>query len=46
MINWMLEAGDVEDVACTVDDMEAMDGSRFLIQKGWSEGRVEQGFSV
>ena len=25
MINWMLEVEDVEDIACTVDDIEAMD---------------------
>ena len=31
MINWMLEAEDVEDVGCTVDDMEAMDRSQSLI---------------
>jgi hypothetical protein len=31
VINWMLEVEDVEDVACTVDDMEAT--------RGWSEGR-------
>jgi len=36
----MLEIEDVEDVACTVDDMEATD------QRGWSEGRVERGFRV
>jgi hypothetical protein len=45
VINWMLEVEDVEDVACTVDDMEATDHSQYLVQRGWSEGRVEQYFS-
>jgi hypothetical protein len=36
----------VEDVACTVDDMEATDRSQTLVQRGWSEGRVEWGFRV
>ena len=41
MINWMLEVEDVEEVACTVDDMEATDHSRSLVQRvkweGWYE---------
>jgi hypothetical protein len=36
VINWMLEVEDVEDVACKVDDMEASDRSRSLVQT--SEG--------
>jgi hypothetical protein len=42
VINWMLEVEDVEDVACTVDDMEDTDRSRFLVQRGWRERRVER----
>ena len=38
MINLMLEVEDVEDVACTVEDMEAMGRSRSLVQRGWREG--------
>ena len=34
----MLEVEDVEDVACTVKDMEATDRSRSLVQRGLSEG--------
>jgi hypothetical protein len=42
VINWMLEVEDVEDVACTVDDIEATDRSQSLVQRGWSEeGRNE-----
>ena len=37
MNNWMLEVEDVEDVACTVDDMEARDRSQSLVQRGWRE---------
>ena len=33
MINCMLEVEDVEDVACTVDDMEATDRSGSLVQR-------------
>ena len=43
MINWMLEVygveDDVEDVACTVDDMDASGRSRTLVEREWSEGR-------
>ncbi len=39
VINWMLETKDVEDVACTVDDMEALGRWRSLVQRGLSEGR-------
>ncbi len=35
MINLVLEMEDVEDVACTVDDMEARDRSQSLVQRGW-----------
>ena len=43
MITWMLEEVDVEDVACTVDDMDGTDRSRTLVEREWSEGRVERG---
>jgi hypothetical protein len=45
VINWILEVEDVEDVACTVDDMEATDlsRSRSLVQRGWCEGRGGKG---
>jgi hypothetical protein len=38
----MLEVEDVEDVACTVDDMDSTN------QREWSEGRgrVKRGFRV
>jgi hypothetical protein len=39
----MLEVEDVEDVACTLDDIEATDRSRCLVQRGWCEGRGEKG---
>ena len=39
MINRILEVEDVEDVACTVDDMEATDRSRSFVQWGLCEGR-------
>src|SRR6266699_3509864 len=39
----MLEVEDVEDVACTVDDMEATDCSQSLVQRGWSEGKGDKG---
>ena len=32
VINWLLEVEDVEDVACSVDDIEATDRSKSL---GW-----------
>jgi hypothetical protein len=38
VINWMLEAEDVEDVACMVDDMEAMDRLQSLVGDGVREG--------
>ena len=39
MINWMLEVEDVEDVACTVDDMKATDRSRSWFRRdGVREG--------
>jgi hypothetical protein len=34
-----VEDDDDEDVACTVDDMEATDRLQSLVQRGWSEGR-------
>ena len=40
MNNSILEA---DDVARTVDDMDATDRSRNLVQGEWSEGRVERG---
>jgi hypothetical protein len=43
VINWMLEVEDVEDVVCTVDDIEATDGSRSLVQRGKCEGRWYKG---
>ena len=43
MINWMLEVEDVEDVACTVDDMEVRDRSGSLVWRGWSEGMGYKG---
>ena len=51
MINWTLRVEDVEDVACTVDDMEATDGSRCLIPKdgvreGWNEDSWFGGTSI
>ena len=39
VINWML---DVEDVACTVDDIESTDRLGCLVQRGWSEGRGDK----
>ena len=42
MINWILEVGDVEDVACTVDDIESTDRLGRLVQRGWSEGRGDE----
>jgi len=40
VINWMLEEVEVEveDVACTVDDMDGTDRSQTSVQRGWSEG--------
>ena len=35
MTNWMLEVENVEDVACRIEDMEAMGRSRSLVQRGW-----------
>ena len=43
MINWILEEVEVEDVACTVNDMDGTYRSRTLVQREWSEGRVERG---
>ena len=40
MINWILEEVEVEDVACTVDDMDGTDRLQTSIQREWSEGRV------
>ena len=44
MINWILEVDDVEDVACIVDEMDAIDRSGSLAERGWSEGRGGQGY--
>ena len=38
MINRKLGVKDVEDVVCTVDDMDAMDSLRSLVCRGWCEG--------
>jgi hypothetical protein len=46
VINWVLEVEDVEDVACAVDDMEAMDRSWSLGQRGMSEGRGDKSTTV
>ena len=50
MINSMLEVNDVEDdvedVAFTVDDMDASGRSRTLVQREWNEGRVERGLRL
>ena len=43
MIKCMLEEVEVEDVACTVDDMDGTDRSRTSVQREWSERRVERG---
>ena len=43
MINWMLEVEEVEDVACTVDDMEAMNRSLSLVQRIRGNGIREGG---
>jgi hypothetical protein len=45
VINWILEVGDVEDVACTVDDIESTDRLGCLVQEdGVMEGgRVYEG---
>ena len=43
MIDWTLEEVDVEDVACTVDDMDGTNRSQTLVEREWSEGRVERG---
>jgi hypothetical protein len=43
VINWKLEVEDVEDVSCTVEDMEAMDLSQSFVQRRWSEGRGDKG---
>jgi hypothetical protein len=47
MINWMLEVEDVEDVdvACTVDGMEAMDRSQYLVQRG-KGGNEDPGYEL
>ena len=33
---------DVEDIACTADDMETTGGSRSLVQRGLCEGRGDK----
>ena len=43
MINWMLEVEEVEDVACTVDDIESTDCLGSLVQRGWSRGTSVRG---
>ena len=42
MINWMLEVEDVEDVACTVDDMEAKGLSGYFASEGMERGRGDK----
>ena len=39
----LLEEVEVEDVACTVDDMDGTDRSRTSVQMEWSDERVERG---
>ena len=46
MINWVLEVDGVEDVAWIVDDMDGTNRSRTLVQRGWSNGKVERGLRV
>lgn len=46
MINRKLGVEDVEDVVCTVDDMDATNSSRSSVRRGWCEGRVERGLRV
>ena len=41
MTNWMLFVEDVEDVACTVDDMDARGRSGSLVQTSEGTGRVQ-----
>ena len=43
MINRMLDVEDVEDVACTVDDIESTDCLGSLVQRGWSRGTSVRG---
>jgi hypothetical protein len=43
VINWILEVEDVEDVDCTVDDMEATERSGSLVRRGWNKGRGDKG---
>ena len=54
MNNWILEVEDVEDVACTVDDMEARDSLAIFGSEGmegggrgwrWNEDSDIQGLS-
>jgi hypothetical protein len=46
VINWILEVEEVEDVACTVDEMEAMSHSRSLVQRNRDDGMREGGTTV
>ena len=39
----LLEEVEVEDVACTVDDMDGTDCSRTSVQREWSDEGVERG---
>ena len=38
----MLDVEDVEDVSCTVDDIESTDRFGCLVQRGWSGGRWDK----
>ena len=42
MISRMLDVEDVEDVACSVHDIESTDRLGSLVQRGWSRGRWDK----
>ena len=42
MINWMLEVEDVEDVACSVDDIEVKGRSGYFASEGMERGRGDK----
>ena len=42
MISRMLDVEDVEDVACSVDDIESTGRLGCLVQRGWSGGRWDK----
>jgi hypothetical protein len=43
VISRMLDVEDVEDVACSVDDIECTDRLGSLVQRGWSWGTSVRG---